>query len=170
MYTCVTSQKGLKNSMKTMIINISNSNELEQAFSIRKKVFVEEQGVPLEDEFDQFDTLNGTCEHVLAYIDEVPIGTGRVRVLDGKGKLERICILEPYRKFGVGKKIISSLEEISRDKGLWQVKLHGQSQAKGFYEKLGYSASSDEFIEDGIPHFLMNKDLSKNGNEFLKGL
>lgn len=68
MYTCVTSQKGLKNSMEIIIIKGSNSIELEHAFSIRKKVFVEEQGVPLEDEFDQFDTLNGTCDHVLAYI------------------------------------------------------------------------------------------------------
>lgn len=145
--------------MEIMIVKVSNSIELEHAFSIRKTVFVEEQGVPLEDEFDQFDTLNGTCEHVLAYIDGESIGTGRVRVLDGKGKLERICILEPYRKSGVGQKIINSLEEISRDKGLIQVKLHGQSQAKGFYEKLGYSAASDEFMEDGIPHFLMIKEL-----------
>lgn len=145
--------------MEIMIIKVSNSIELEHAFAIRKKVFVEEQGVPLEDEFDSFDSLNGTCEHVLAYIDRVPIGTGRIRILDGKGKLERICILEPYRKFGAGKKIINSLEEISRNKEVWQVKLHGQSQAKGFYEKLGYSAISDVFMEDGIPHYLMVKDL-----------
>lgn len=149
--------------MEITIIKVSNYIELENAFSIRKQVFVEEQGVPLKDEFDEFDTLNGECEHVLAYYDGKPIGTGRVRILDGKGKLERICILEPSRKLGVGKKIINSLEEISSDKGLKQVKLHGQSHAKGFYEKLGYWPTSAEFMEDGIPHFLMIKNLSANG-------
>ncbi|OMD80927.1 MULTISPECIES: GNAT family N-acetyltransferase [Paenibacillus] len=134
--------------------------ELEAAFSIRKKVFVEEQGVPLNDEFDEFDTLNGECEHVLAYYDGQPVATGRIRVLDGIGKLERICILEPYRKFGIGKKIISALEEIVVEKGNQKVKLHGQTQAEGFYKKLGYRASSTEFMEDGIPHLLMTKDLS----------
>ncbi|WP_068622636.1 GNAT family N-acetyltransferase [Paenibacillus tuaregi] len=148
--------------MEITIAKVSNSIELEHAFSIRKKVFVEEQGVPLKDEFDEFDRLNGTCEHVLAYYDGKPVGAGRVRILDGKGKIERICILERYRKFGVGRKIINSLEEISSNKGLLQVKLHGQSQAKGFYEKLGYRAASAEFMEDRIPHFLMIKDLSTN--------
>ncbi|MEK4287119.1 GNAT family N-acetyltransferase [Paenibacillus sp. FSL P4-0502] len=134
--------------------------ELEAAFSIRKKVFVEEQGVPLNDEFDEFDTLNGECEHVLAYYDGQPVATGRIRFLDGLGKLERICILEPYRKFGIGKRIISALEEIVVEKGHQKVKLHGQTQAEGFYKKLGYRASSTGFMEDGIPHLLMIKDLS----------
>lgn len=138
---------------------ITLPEELEAAFSIRKKVFVDEQGVPLEDEFDPFDTLDGQCEHVLAYYDGQPVGTGRVRAVEGMGKLERICILEPYRKFGIGKKIISALEDIAANKGLQQVKLHGQTHAKGFYEKLGYRAASAEFMEDGIPHYLMIKAL-----------
>jgi len=138
---------------------ITRTEELENAFSIRKKVFVNEQGVPLKDELDEFDALNGQCELVLAYFNGQPVGTGRIRFLDGVGKLERICILEPYRKFGIGRKIISALEEIAVEKGNHQVKLHGQTQAEGFYRKLGYQASSAEFIEDGIPHILMIKDL-----------
>lgn len=138
---------------------ITRPEELENAFLIRKKVFVDEQGVPLKDEFDEFDALNGQCEHILAYYNGQPIGTGRIRILDGIGKLERICILEPYRKFGIGKKIISALEEIAVEKGNHQVKLHGQTQAEGFYRKLGYQTSSAEFIEDGIPHIVMIKDI-----------
>ncbi|MFB9324621.1 GNAT family N-acetyltransferase [Paenibacillus aurantiacus] len=133
--------------------------ELEAAFSIRRRVFVDEQGVPLEDEFDGFDTLDGRCDHVLAYHDGNPVGTGRMRVVDGTGKLERICILAPYRKFGIGRTIIAALEAIAAEKGLVQVKLHGQTQAEGFYLKLGYQTASDVFMEDGIPHLLMIKPI-----------
>ncbi|MBV7509540.1 GNAT family N-acetyltransferase [Bacillus sp. sid0103] len=134
--------------------------DLRVAFAIRKEVFVKEQGVPLEDEFDQFDALDGLCEHILVHYNEQPVGTGRIRFIDGVGKLERICILEPYRKFGLGKIIIKSLEEIAEERGASQVKLHGQTQAEGFYKKLGYHTTSNIFIEDGIPHILMLKELS----------
>lgn len=92
---------------------ITTENDLKIAFQIRKEVFVEEQGFPLESEFDEFDTLNAISEHILVYYNEKPVGTGRLRVVDGLGKLERICILEPYRKFGLGKIIIKTLEEIA---------------------------------------------------------
>jgi predicted GNAT family N-acyltransferase len=80
--------------------------------------------------------------------------------VDRVGKLERICILEPYRKFGLGKVIIKALEEIAEERGAAQVKLHGQTQAEGFYKKLGYQAASEVFMEDGIPHLLMLKELA----------
>lgn len=138
---------------------ITTDNDLTIAFHIRKEVFVEEQGFPLEFEFDEFDTLNALSEHILVYYNEKPVGTGRLRVVDGLGKLERICILEPYRKFGLGKIILKTLEEIAKEQGINQVKLHGQTQAEGFYKKLGYRTSSDVFMEDGGPHLLMIKEL-----------
>jgi predicted GNAT family N-acyltransferase len=138
---------------------ITTENDLKIAFHIRKEVFVGEQGFPLEFEFDEFDTLNALSEHILVYYNEKPVGTGRLRVVDGLGKLERICILEPYRKFGLGKIILKTLEEIAKQQGITQVKLHGQTQAEGFYKKLGYRTSSDVFMEDGGPHLLMIKEL-----------
>ncbi|KEF36779.1 putative acyltransferase [Schinkia azotoformans MEV2011] len=141
-------------------IKISNELDLQKAFHIRKEVFVEEQGVPLDDEFDAFDTLDDQCEHILVNYEEQPVGTGRLRFVDGVGKLERICILKPYRNYGLGKIIIQKLEEIAAEKGGARVKLHGQTQAEGFYQKLGYHTSSDVFMEDGIPHVLMVKELS----------
>ncbi|MFC4099105.1 GNAT family N-acetyltransferase [Paenibacillus xanthanilyticus] len=141
-------------------IQITRPEELAEAFDIRKKVFVDEQGVPLEDEFDAFDTLDGQCRHLLAYYEGQPVGTGRIRVVDGIGKLERICILAPYRKYGIGREIIAFLEKLAANQGLKQVKLHGQTQAEGFYAKLGYRTASDVFMEDGIPHYLMLKDLA----------
>ena len=77
-----------------------------------------------------------------------------------KGKLERICILKSYRKFGYGELIIKALEEMAQKNEVSKVKLHGQKQAEGFYEKLGYQISSNLFMEDGIPHILMVKELS----------
>jgi len=68
--------------------------------------------------------------------------------------------LEPYRKFGLGKIITRTLEDIAEEKGLAQVKLHGQTHAEGFYKKLGYQTASDMFMEDGIPHILMTKELT----------
>ncbi len=144
---------------------ITQQEDFKTACNIRKKVFVEEQGIPLEDEFDEFDTLNALSEHILVYYKEQPVGTGRIRYVDGLGKLERICILKAYRKFGLGKVIIKALEGIAEDKGLSGVTLHGQTQAEGFYKKLGYQTSSDVFMEDGIPHILMTKELP-NKKEF----
>jgi len=153
-------QFNLKGLIKMNAKRATIDENLRVAFAIRKEVFVKEQGVPLEDEFDQFDTLNGLCEHILVHYNEQPVGTGRIRFIDGVGKLERICILEPYRKFGLGKIIIKALEEIAEERGASQVKLHGQTQAEGFYKKLGYRTSSNIFMEDGIPHLLMLKELS----------
>ncbi|MEH7177543.1 GNAT family N-acetyltransferase [Neobacillus vireti] len=138
---------------------ITSEKDLQAAFEIRKQVFVEEQGVPLADEFDEFDQLKGKCEHILVYYNDEAVGTGRVRWVEGYGKLERICILKPYRKYGLGKVIITTLEQIAEENGSTQVKLHGQTQAEGFYKKLGYQTSSNEFMEDGIPHYLMTKKL-----------
>jgi len=141
---------------------ITSNEELEAAFTIRKEVFVKEQGVPLEDEFDQFDNLDGLCEHILIHYNDQPVGTGRIRFVEGAGKLERICILQPYRKFGLGKIIIKTLEGIAEERGATKVKLHGQTHAEGFYAKLGYHTASDIFMEDGIPHVLMMKEFSLN--------
>ncbi|KPN14891.1 hypothetical protein AKG37_17720 [Bacillus australimaris] len=142
------------------IKRITNENDLHVAQDIRKSVFIEEQQVPESDEFDQFDTLNEQCQHVLIYHENQPVGTGRVRIVDHTGKLERICILKPYRKYGLGKIIIEELEKIMQEKDISKIKLHGQTHAEGFYKKLGYQTTSDEFMEDGIPHVLMTKEIS----------
>lgn len=142
------------------IKKITTENDLQVALNIRKSVFIDEQQVPESEEFDQFDTLQEKCQHVLVCHENEPVGTGRVRIVDGTGKLERICILKPYRKYGLGKVIIRELEKIMQEKGITKIKLHGQTQAEGFYKKLGFQTASDEFMEDGIPHVLMIKELS----------
>lgn len=138
------------------VIDVTTFEQLEVAYHIRYLVFVVEQGCPIQDEYDQYESV---ASHILVYDNENPIGTARWRVVDGVAKLERICVLEAHRKSGVGKLIVSALEERARKRGLKQSKLHGQKQAEGFYHRLSYVTNSEPFIEDGIPHVVMVKEL-----------
>lgn len=136
---------------------IVSEEQLQKAFKIREEVFVIEQGVPIHDEYDQYDSLEGDCVHILLYLTQQTVGTARVREVEGFGKLERICLLPQARNLGLGKEIVTYLEKIGIGMGLTRFKLHAQTQARGFYEKLGYNTASEVFIEDGIPHVLMTK-------------
>lgn len=138
---------------------IDNTLDLEKAFEIRKEIFVKEQLVPLEDELDEYDNLDSNCIHVLLSYNDAPVGTGRVRKVGDYAKIERICVIKGYRKYGIGKEIVFALEQAALNKNWNFALLHGQTHAKMFYEKLGYVTASEEFMEDGIPHILMKKDL-----------
>ena len=138
------------------IKHIRNQNELKDAFYIRMKVFVEEQKVPAKNELDQYE---GVSEHVVVYKDNLPVATGRARIVEDNAKLERICVLREYRKCGLGKVIVKSLEEIAMEKGSRKFILGAQVQAKDFYEKLGYTQTSGQFMDEGIPHVQMSKEL-----------
>jgi len=138
---------------------ITTEEQLQQAFKIRREVFVEEQGVSADEEYDQNDIMNNGTDHLLVYYEDKPVGTGRLRIVGDMGKLERICILQPYRKYGLGRAITSGLEELAKQRGLEKVKLHGQTQAQPFYESMGYVTSSEVFMEADIPHVLMIKKL-----------
>jgi len=140
---------------------ITTENDLQTAFAIPKAVFIEEQQIPASEEYDEFDALDAACEHILVYVNAQPVGTGRLRVVDGYGKLERICILEEYRKYGLGKVIIQTLEKLAQEKGLTKSKLSAQVYAEGFYEKLGYTRTGEEYMDAGIPHILMKKQFNK---------
>lgn len=139
-----------------VVKHIIEKKDLEDAFYVRKAVFVEEQGVPLEHELDEYEDCS---EHILVYYDNKPAATGRLRIIDDIGKLERICVIINYRKHGVGRVVVERLEMIAKEKGINKVKLHAQIQARSFYEKLGYKQVSNEFMEENIPHVIMIKNL-----------
>ena len=142
--------------MKSIIVQ--NQQQLEEAFAIRKKVFVEEQNVSLEEEIDQYEE---DAAHFLLYDDQdQPIGAGRFRVIDEIGKVERICILSEQRGTGAGKHIMESIETYAHENGIHKLKLNAQTHAISFYEKLGYEIVSEEFLDAGIPHRTMVKQMS----------
>ena len=135
----------------------SNEQELQDAFYVRKQVFVEEQQVPLEEEIDQYEDK---AVHVVLYDAQQPVGAGRFRIVDGYGKVERICVMPSHRKSGAGKIIMMEMEHIARQHSMNKLKLNAQTHAEGFYQKLGYETVSGEFLDAGIPHVTMVKTLS----------
>lgn len=135
---------------------VQNEKQLEDAFSVRKQVFVDEQKVTSEEEYDEYDQA---AKHVVLYDQDVPVGAGRFRIVDGIGKMERICVLSSHRQKGAGKMIMDALEVLAKEESLPKLKLHAQTHAEPFYHKLGYKTTSDVFMEADIPHVVMIKDL-----------
>ena len=130
--------------------------QLNDAFFVRKEVFVKEQHVPEEEEIDQFED---TSEHIVIYDGGQPVGAGRWRMKDGHGKLERICVMKSHRSLGVGAIMMQALEKAAAAKGADSFILHAQTQAVPFYEKQGYRVTSgEEFPDAGIPHLEMIKE------------
>lgn len=129
------------------------------AFSIREKVFVEEQGVPLSLELDEYDK---TATHFVVYTNDTPIAAGRLREIEeGIGKVERVCVLAEYRGRHLGNLIMHALEKHATTSDFKKINLNAQSYAVPFYEKLGYVITSPEFMDADIPHRAMEKILDE---------
>jgi len=129
----------------------------EELCRIRTKVFVEEQNV---DPDEEYDGLDDRCLHALA-VDEEGRGVATGRLDPVKGKIGRMAVLKEYRGLGLGSRLLSLLEETALEQGLNRLSLHAQTYAIPFYEKSGYTAMGDEFLEAEIPHYLMEKTLAE---------
>ncbi len=119
--------------------------------AIRLRVFVEEQGVPLQLEWDGEDER---CEHALAQsLDGTPVGTGR---LLPEGRIGRLAVLPEWRGQGAGSALLVYFVELARKKGFASVTLHAQTRATAFYARHGFAAHGAEFMDAGIPHVAMS--------------
>lgn len=121
--------------------------------ALREEVFIREQGVPADMEWDEFDAQ---ARHVLATTDGLPIGTGR---LLPEGHIGRMAVLRKWRGQGAGSALLTSLLEIARGLGMRRVRLNAQVQALPFYLRHGFQAQGEEFAEAAIPHRRMWRDL-----------
>jgi len=122
---------------------------------VRTLVFIEEQHVPPEEEWDGVDDQ---CLHVLAFdANDEPIATGR---LLPDGKIGRMAVLKEWRGKGVGSAILELLMDEAREQGHPAVKLAAQIHAIPFYEKFGFKVYGDEFMDAGIPHYWMKAQLA----------
>jgi len=134
------------------------SQALPLARPVREKVFVEEQKVPLDLEWDEWDELS---EHALALDPEgSPIGTAR---LLPDGRIGRMAVLKEWRLKGVGGALLSALIDRARVRRMQCSVLHAQTHAAGFYRRFGFIERGEEFLEAGIPHVEMALDLSRKG-------
>jgi predicted GNAT family N-acyltransferase len=124
--------------------------------AIRKVVFVQEQKVPEELEWDGIDEL---CLHALAATAAgEAVGTGR---LLPDGQIGRMAVLAHWRKQGVGGLILSELIAAARESGHAAVELSAQTHAIGFYRRFGFEIVSGEYLDAGIPHRTMRLVLLK---------
>jgi predicted GNAT family N-acyltransferase len=124
---------------------------MDVANEIRRKVFVVEQQVSREEEYDTFEE---SSIHYLVFVDEVPVGTARWRITKDGIKLERFAVLQEYRNSGAGtavlRQVLSDVKPLGK-----KIYLNAQITAIKFYLKEGFVTEGDEFIEANIRHYKM---------------
>jgi predicted GNAT family N-acyltransferase len=141
--------------VRVRLVGWQESAEVLQA--IRCRVFIEEQHVPPEIEQDGLD---GDCLHVLAEDPEGrPIGTARLRGDGGSACIQRMAVLREQRGRGVGATMLQALTDAARAQGVRELRLHAQLSARAFYERAGWQAHGEEYLEAGIPHVDMRKSV-----------
>ncbi|MGB3493755.1 MAG: GNAT family N-acetyltransferase [Elainellaceae cyanobacterium] len=124
---------------------------------VRYHVFQIEQQVSAELEFDGQDEA---AIHLMAYLDQEPVGTTRIRMLgDRLAKIERVAVLSSHRGLGIGKKLMDVAIAHLQSLAIPEVKINAQTHARRFYENMGFVPQGDEFMEAGIPHIEMRLPL-----------
>ncbi len=125
------------------------------AGQVRETVFVAEQGVPAEMEYDRWDPAS---LHALARGPAgEPIGTGR---LLPDGHIGRMAVLKDWRSGGVGTMLLLHLMDAARRRGVGHLALNAQTSAEAFYRRFGFVPEGAEFMDAGIPHVRMTRTLS----------
>lgn len=143
-----------------MLVHLSIDQwDVQQAAAkiIRESVFIKEQGVPVDMEWDDMDV---SSIHVLAYVandsgEQIAIGTAR---LLPDGYIGRMAVLKDYRGQGVGSKMLGTLMQYAKFRGDMLVKISAQLSAVDFYKRHGFTAFGDVYLEAGIAHIFMQCD------------
>ena len=128
------------------------------ASALRTAVFVEEQRIPAEMEWDAADA---ECVHAVAYNRlGLPLATGRLlQHVPGVAKIGRMAVAQAVRSSGVGREVLEALMKAARARGDHEVLLHAQTSAAPFYARAGFTPRGAEFEEAGIPHVEMTRAL-----------
>jgi predicted GNAT family N-acyltransferase len=142
--------------LQIKVIEVTDPLQMEQAWAIRRAVFIDEQGVPEEIEIDEDDAR---AFHALALEGNTPVGCGRMVAYDGYVKIGRMAVTNKRRGEGIGRSILAFLMERARERGISRAVLHAQLTAEGFYLKNGYIPEGEVFDEAGIAHRLMSREL-----------
>lgn len=128
-----------------------------ESIALRRRVFIEEQGVP---EADELDGRDAECAHFLARdAAGAAVGCARLRPTGAQHKVERVAVLPELRGCGLGRDLMSAVEARARKLGQRELVLHAQAAVVAFYEKLGWTSVGPVFYEAGIAHQKMEKRL-----------
>ncbi|RUR33491.1 GNAT family N-acetyltransferase [Vreelandella andesensis] len=130
----------------TTIVSGDWSTLKDVASEIRRVVFIEEQCVPQEEEWDGRDDESS---HFIAYLEEQPVGTAR---LLPDGHIGRVAVLVSARGAGIGYQLMEAAIQAAQEAGHAHVALSAQLHALAFYERLGFVAHGGTFMDAGIPH------------------
>ena len=156
-----------------VVKRVESAAELEAALDLRMRVFVREQGVPIEEEVDEHDA---SAAHVIALAGGRVVGTGRAvyppptpagggtgdaraRSTSGPARIGRMAVEKAWRRRGVGSRVLEALEADARGMGMVEAVLAAQTRATGFYASHGYREEGTVFPDAGIDHILMRKRL-----------
>ena len=132
---------------------VTNDEELRGALEVRRQVFVQEQGVSEDLEYDGHD---GEALHMVVKDGNRVIGTARVQFpTTNQAKIERMAVLRPFRRRGVGSNIISFLKEELKSRQIEHVILHAQCAVTEFYKSCGFEETALPFWDAGIKHIEM---------------
>lgn len=126
--------------------------------AIRQAVFVDEQGCPEEEEWDEHDepeARGGPTRHLLATLRDLPVGCARWRRVGAEAKLERFAVLRPARGRGAGHALVAHALEMARAAGVRRFVLHAQLPAAGLYAGFGFEPVGEPFTEAGLEHVKM---------------
>jgi predicted GNAT family N-acyltransferase len=139
--------------MSLQIIPFRSSNDslFQKAREIRNVVFIQEQQVEEQDEFDEFEN---ECQHFLMTLNEKAIGTARWRRVGDKVKLERFAVLKEFRGKRYGDQLLKAVIDSARVENT-AMYLHAQLKAIPFYERQGFKKVGDLFVECEIEHYKM---------------
>lgn len=136
--------------MNNIVIKIVDFKEhFSEIKNIRSTVFIKEQHVPEELEWDEFDK---SSTHILAYYDNKAVGTAR---LLEDGHIGRMAVLKAYRNRNIGKNMLKYLISLAHEKSITNIEISAQEQAVDFYKKYGFLIYGDVYMDAGIPHFDM---------------
>lgn len=133
------------------------AEEVEAALALRRAVFVDEQGVPVDEEVDEHDR---TAMHVLALRDGELAGTMRLVDEGDALRLGRLAVAGPARGRGVAAALLDEADRVARERGVRRIVLSAQTRALGLYERAGYVARGSAFLDAGIEHVAMERSLA----------
>lgn len=142
---------------------VRTAEQRTEALAIRRIVFIEEQLVPESEEIDRYDTdpaARDAAIYVLARVGGRAVGTGRLLLGEPPGEnahIGRVAVLAEWRLHGVGREVMAALEAEARTRGFPGLTLGAQLHAIPFYERLGYVARGDVFLDAGIEHRWMDR-------------
>ncbi|MGY6547495.1 MAG: GNAT family N-acetyltransferase [Roseinatronobacter sp.] len=140
-----------------MTLKIGLTQDLAICHALRRAVFIEEQAVPEAEELDGLDT---EALHLLAQRGTEPVGCTRLLIAGDTGKIGRVCVLAHARGQGIGTALmVAALDTLAAQPGVRRAKLGAQTHALDFYLRLGFVAEGPEYLDAGIVHRDMLRDL-----------